>query len=464
MGNKEKGKESRPAGYSRRRFLKQSALATAGMSLSAQLLAACGDDTATSVPVAATTRAATAATTAAAAGGATTSAATPAAVGAATTSAATVSAVSGPALRLGVVLPFSGVYAQLGADIVDGMSLYFEGAGNVLAGRKVELLKEDEENDPAIALRKTKKLVESDKADMLTGIVSSAVALGLRDYVTDSKNILIISNAGARDVTGAKFSKYIFRTSFSNGQQVFPLGEWVYKNLAKNVFISCSDYVGGREYAEAFKTTFVQAGGKIAGEQYPAFGKTSDYAPFLQSIQAAKPEAVYVFYAGVEAVNFVKQYDQFGLKKDIPLIGSGFLVEEDTLPGQGASALGVKTALHYAYTLDTPENKKFVADFQAKYKHNPSIYALQGFDTARFIDEGLKVTKGDTTNKEALIKALEGIKYTSPRGPIEVDLATHGLTQNVYLRDTVAGPDGKPQPKVIQTFERVADINTLLKK
>ncbi|NWJ94764.1 MAG: ABC transporter substrate-binding protein [Chloroflexi bacterium] len=410
----------------RRKFLRVSAMVAAG----GVLLAACGDTVSpTNTPAAGTTTVA---------GGAT-------------------------SLKLGVLLPFSGVYTQLGLDIVDGMNLYFESIGGVVAGRKIELLKEDEENDPQAALRKTKKLIESDKVDLLTGIVSSAVALGIRDTVDQAKTILVISNAGAKDITGARFSKYIFRTSFSNGQVPYPLGEWAYKNVGKKIFMTAPDYAAGRESVEGFKATFVKAGGTVVGEVYPPFGKTSDYAPFLTQIQQAKPEAVYAFYSGTEAVNFVKQYEQFGLKKDIPLVAAGFIVEQDTLPALGGAALGIKSTLHYADSLDTPENKKFVADFTSKYKRTPTTFALQGFDSARFIVEGLKVVNGDTTNKENLVKALEGVKFISPRGPLEIDPTNHGLTQNIYLRDVVAGSDGKPMNKVISTFEKIQDINTLLK-
>ncbi len=440
---------------SRRRFIKNTALVAAGTTLSSSLLAACGD-AATPTAGASATTAASAATSVAAS--ATTIAAAPA-----TTAAGAVVAATGANLKVGLVVPLSGVYAQLGPDIIDGMNLYFDSVGGVVAGRKVELLKEDEENDPQASLRKTNKLIQSDKVDIMAGIVSSAVALALRDVVDQSKMVLVIANAGANALTGARYSKYIFRTSFSNGQVPWPLGTWAYSNVGKKIFVTAPDYSAGHESSDAFKNTFTKAGGTIAGELYPPFGKTSDYAPFLTQIQQAKPDAVYAFYSGSEAVNFVKQYDQFGLKKDIPLIGAGFLIEEDTLGAQGNSALGVKTSLHYALSLDTPENKKFVSDFKAKYNRNPSTFALQGFDTARFIAEGVKAVNGDTTNKDNLIKALEAVKFTGPRGPFELDPTNHGLTQNMYLRDCVAGPDGKPMNKVLQTFEKIKDINTLLK-
>ncbi len=449
---------------SRRNFIKKSAIVVASTAVAGSVLAACGETSPTAGPVA--TSASTTATTNAVA---TTSAAVTSAaattVSAATTSAAATvaAAATGANLKLGVLVPLSGVYAQLGPDIIDGMNLYFDSIGGVVAGRKIEMIKEDEENDPAASIRKTNKLIQSDKVDLMAGIVSSAVALAVRDVVDPAKTVLVIANAGAKALTGDKFSKYIFRTAFSNGQVPWPLGTWAYTNVGKKILATAPDYAAGKESVEGFKTTFTKAGGQIVSEVYPPFGKTSDYAPFLTQIQQAKPDAVYAFYSGTEAVNFVKQYEQFGLKGAIPLIGAGFMVEEDTLPAQGNSAIGIKTSLHYALTLDTPENKKFVADFIAKYKRNPSTFALQGYDTARFIAEGVKAVGGDTSNKDKLIQALEAVKFTSPRGPIEFDPVNHGITQNIYLREAVAGADGKPSNKVIQTFNAIKDINTLLK-
>jgi branched-chain amino acid transport system substrate-binding protein len=451
----------RPNRLSRRRFLRTSAGVIAGTALSGSLLAACGDTpTNTAAPSAATTAAGTSATTAATSA---TTAATSATT-AAGTSATTVAAATGAPLKIGVILPFSGVYTQLGNDIVDGMNLYLDSIGGIVNGRKIELIKEDEENDAAASIRKANKLITQDKVDLMTGIVSSAVALGLRDIVDQNKTILVISNAGAKALTGARFSKYIFRTSFSNGQVPYPLGDWAYKNVGKKAFVTAPDYAAGTESIEGFETTFVKAGGTIVGKVLPPFGKTTDYAPFLTQIQQAKPELVYAFYSGTEAVNFVKQYEQFGLKKEIPLVGAGFMIEEDTIPAQGKSAEGVRTTLHYSAALDTPENKKFVADVQAKLNKSPSTFHLQGYDTARFIVEGIKAANGNTSDKDALIKAMEGVKFTSPRGPLEIDPTNHGLTQNMYLRELTFSADGKWQNKVVATFEKIADINTLLAK
>src|SRR3990172_8370128 len=179
------------------------------------------------------------------------------------------------------------------------------------------------------------------------------------------------------------------------------MGAWVAKNVSKRVFCSAPNYAAGKEMVEAFKETFLPAGGEVVGELFPPLGNT-DYGPFLTQIAQAKPGATFNFYSGSDALNFVQQYEQFGLKKNIPLTGPGFLVEQDVLPAQGKAALGTYTALYWAITLDNPENKKFVADFQAKYKRKADAVAMQGYDTARVIVETLNQAQGQTDDKDRL--------------------------------------------------------------
>src|SRR5262244_3940753 len=209
-------------------------------------------------------------------------------------------AQSGP-LKVGLVLPYTGAYAVLGESITQGMELVFARENWTVAGRKVEMIKEDDEMKPPVGIRKTEKLIDSDKVDILTGPVHSGILLGMRDKVHSSKTILIVSNAGADDISRAKCSKWIFRTSFSNWQPNWPMGPWVAKNQ-----------IG------AFKESFLATGGKVIGEDYPKLGET-DYAPYLTKIKQSGAKAVYAFFSGTDAVGFVKQFDEFGLKQSVKL-------------------------------------------------------------------------------------------------------------------------------------------------
>jgi len=232
------------------------------------------------------------------------------------------------------------------------------------------------------------------------------------------------------------------------------MGEYVAAR-AKRVTLAAADYGAGRESMAAFRGGFERAGGTIVGEVYPPFPNT-EYAPFLGQIQAANPEAVYCFFAGSDAVNFVKQYDEFGLKSNIKLFGSGFLLEQDVFEAQGLAGVGGVTSLHWALTLENAENRKFVADYRARFNRDADVYALQGFDTARFIVDALAKTNGNTQDKDAVIKAMESISFASPRGPFQMDPQTHNPIHNMYARET-RNEGGKAANVVVETFRDIKD-------
>jgi branched-chain amino acid transport system substrate-binding protein len=370
------------------------------------------------------------------------------------------SLAQGGPLKIGLVLPYSGVYQVLGESITQGMELVFAREGNKVAGRDVVMIKEDDEMQPPVGIRKTEKLIESDKVDILTGPVHSGILMGMRDKVHNSKTILIVSNAGADAISRERCSKWIFRTSFSNWQPNQPMGGWVAKNVSKEVFITAPNYQAGKDQLNAFKETFVPAGGKLIGEEYPKLGET-DYAPLLTKIRQSGAKAVYAFFSGTDAVNFVKQYDQFGLKGQVKLTGAGFLTEPDVLPAQGKSALGVITGHFYTPQLDSPVNKKFVSDFKAKFGgKSPDGFACQGYDTAEVIVRALKTVNGNTQDKDKLVAALEQVQFESPRGWFSFDRKTHNVIQPyIYVREVkevAGGLDNVP----IDRVAKVADPGT----
>jgi len=344
-------------------------------------------------------------------------------------------AQSGP-VKIGVVLPYTGVYAVLGESITQAMELVFARENWTVAGRKIEMIKEDDEMKPPVGIRKTEKLIDSDKVDILTGPVHSGILMGMRDKVHSSKTILIVSNAGADAISRERCSKWIFRTSFSNWQPNQPMGGWVAKNVSKEVFLTAPNYQAGKDMMEAFKETFVPAGGKVVAEDYPKLGET-DYAPYLTKIKQSGAKAVFAFFSGTDAVNFVKQYDQFGLKQSIKLTGAGFLTEPDVLPAQGASALGVITGHFYTPLLDNPVNHRFVKDFRDKFFGKiPDGFACQGYDTAEVIVRALKAVNGNTQDKDKLVDAIAKTEFDSPRGRFRFDPKTHNVIQPyIYVRE-----------------------------
>lgn len=337
------------------------------------------------------------------------------------------------AVKVGLVIPQAGVYAPLGVDMQRAWDLWLEQHGGKLGGMTVTTVTADEGETPQTGVPAVQRLLQSDNCDVLVGIVSSATALGVRDMVSESKKVLVVSNAGAEDITAKAASPYIWRTSFTNGQVAGAMGSHLaQQKSADSVYVIASDYAAGTEAIAGFRNAFEGAGGKIAGMAKPPFGKTQDYQPFLSRIKSSGAKATFCFFAGAEAVAFVKQYRQFGLADSVPLYGSGFLTEGGVLAAQGRAALGVQTSLHYTSELDNPANRSFVAAFQKKYDAVPTVYSVQTWDAAAVLDQALSAAKSADGDK--LSKALGGLGSIadSPRGPWSFDSQTP--KQKFYVR------------------------------
>lgn len=364
-------------------------------------------------------------------------------------------ALSAPAAaqdyKVGMLLPYSGVYAALGKDIDEGFMLALEEAG---MADQFEIVREDTEVKPPVGLAKTRKMVLEDQVDVLVGPVSSGVLGAVRDFVDQTKTPIIVANAGNDDATGENCTPYIVRVSFSNSQVNRPMGQWMYDQGIRKVYTLAPDYAAGHQMIEAFSKAFKDAGGEIVGEEFTPFRTTQDFGPYLSAAQATDPDAVFVFYAGGEAINFVKQYDAFGLNDKATLYGSGFVTSPLYVNAEGPAAIGVVALLHYIPTLDTPENKAFVDAVQKKYGRVPSEYTVQGYDAGRALVEAIK---SGATDKEAITQALPKVSYTSPRGPVSIDPATNNIIQNMYVFETVEGDDGKLTQKLVGTVENVQD-------
>ena len=354
-------------------------------------------------------------------------------------------------VKLGVLLPYSGVYAQLGEDITSGMELYFD-ENKDIAGRSIEIVQEDTEGDPQTGVQAARTLMEREGVDLLSGAVSTAVAYGVIDLVDREQMPFVISNALGNDATRGDV-EYVFRASGSSWQVSYPMGDYLVEDGTENVYISAADYAAGQEMSDGFEEGFKAAGGNVVGEVYPPLG-TNDYSSFLTRIQQAdEAQGVWNFYAGSDAVRFVKQAGSSGMDK--PIFGPGYLAEADTLPAQGDAAIGVRTALYYASTLDNPENEEFIKNFNEEYDREPSVYAVQGYDAAWLIGEALKETEGNTEDTEALVEAMENVEFESPRGPMELD-ENHNPIQNVYIRE-VQKNNGNLENVVVDTIEHVED-------
>lgn len=355
-------------------------------------------------------------------------------------------------IKVGLLLPYSGVYAALGNDIEAGFNLGLEHFGGETTAT-FDIIKEDTEVKPPVALGKAKKLILQDQVDVLAGIVSSGVLGAVRDMVHGAGVPLIVANAGNDEATGDQCSPFITRMSFSNGQVNRPMGQWMYDQGIRKVYTLAPDYAAGRQMIEAFAATFTAAGGQIVGQEFTPFQKTQDFGPYLAQAKASGAEAVFVFYAGGEAISFVKQYDSFGMKADLPLYGSGFLTSALYVGAEGPAAEGVITALHYVPTLDNAANRMFAEAFTAKTGRVPSEYAVQGYDTARALIEAVKA---GATDRATLANALRTVRFDGPRGTLSIDPGTNNVVQPIYVYETVAGKAGLTQ-KVLAALPAEAD-------
>jgi branched-chain amino acid transport system substrate-binding protein len=350
-------------------------------------------------------------------------------------------------LKVGLMLPYTGTYAALGNAITNGFKQYVAENGGRLGGREIEYFVVDDESDPAKATENVNKLVKRDQVDVLVGTVHSGVALAMAKVARETETLMIDPNAGADELTGALCAPNFFRTSFTNWQPAYAMGEYAGRKHKTAVTLTWK-YAAGQQSVDGFKEAFEKAGGKVVKELTLPFPNV-EFQPFLTEIASIKPEAVYVFFAGAGAAKFVKDYAAAGLKNSIPLYGPGF-VTDGTLEAMGDAGQGLVTALHYADNLGTAKDRAFRAGYEKTYKAQPDVYAVQGYDAAQLLGAGLAAVNGDASRKAELIKALEAAKVESPRGPFALSKA-HNPVQDFYLRKA-EGHDNKVVETVVKAL------------
>lgn len=347
---------------------------------------------------------------------------------------AAAAAAQQPPIKIGLLMPYSaGPFTAIGTEMTDAFMLALEAGNNQIAGRKIEVLKEDTTHKPDVAQAKAKKLVFEDKVDMLIGPVSSQELTALSDFAKQSKTPLIIPNAGDNEATGDRCSPWILRTSFSNDQISRDMGKWLVSRNLKRVYVLMLDNKAGQQVAAGFARGLTAAGGEVVGQQFTPVAATFDFGPALARVRDLKPDAVYAFYAGSLANVFVKQFSDFGLKKDIALTGPGWLVSPLNLPAQGEAAAGVLAELNYVPTLDNPANRAFQEVFQARYHRVASEFAAQAYDTGMLILAALQQTGGRTSDKLAVVQALHSASIEGTRGPLRIDPKTNNVIQTMYF-------------------------------
>jgi len=349
---------------------------------------------------------------------------------------ATATAVSAQnVVKLGMVGEFSGPFAQYGQQILGGMKTYMKLHGDTVAGKKIEIVQKDTGGPaPDVAKRLAQELVTRDNVDILVGFGMTPNALAVAPVATEAKKAMVVMNAATSIITTK--SPYIVRASMTLPQITQPMAKWAAKNGIKKVYTVVADYGPGLDSEKAFIEAFKAAGGEIVGSIHTPL-QNPDFAPFIQRVKDAKPEAVFLFLpAGEQGIAFMKGYAERGLAQaGIKLIATGDITDDGVLEAMGEPTLGLITSFHYSAAHDSPENKAFVKAYAEANgtKLRPNFMAAGGYDGMALIYEALKKTNG-STDGDKLVAAMKGMKLTSPRGPIMIDPETRDVVQTVYIR------------------------------
>ena len=339
-------------------------------------------------------------------------------------------------VKIGMMTTLSGGGAALGIDIRDAFKLAVDMKGGKLGGVATELIIVDDarkvENAKQIATRFLKK----DDVDIVTGIVWSNLAMAVVPSVTRAGKIYVSPNAGPSALAGKGCHENYFNAAYQNDNLHEGMGQYVNDQGYKNVYLLAPNYPAGKDSLTGFKRYYK---GGIAAEVYTKLGQV-DYAAEIANLRAAKPDAVFFFLPGGMGVNFVKQYAQSGLNKEIPLFGPAFSFDEGVLSAVGEAAVGVKNSSEWSRDLDNPANKEFVAKFREKFGRTPSLYAAQAYDAALLIDSAIAAVKGDLSDMGAFRAALRKADFPSVRGKFKFGNNQHPI-QDIYVREVIKDGD-----------------------
>ncbi len=356
-------------------------------------------------------------------------------------------------VKIGIVMPMTGVLAAVGKQAVAAARLYVAQHGNMVAGRRIELIERDDTSLPDVSKRIVQELITRDKVDIIGGGITPNV-LAIAPLVTENKTATVVMVSGTSFVV--ERSPYFVRTSWTHGQQASVLANWAAKNGSRKVAIISSDWAPGAEAAGVFTETFTKAGGAIV-ENLKVPLASPDLAPFLQRARDAGPDTMFVFVPTGQAATLATQFIERGLDKSgIKLIGPGDITDDDDLPGLSGAMTGTITAGFYSAYHDSALNKDYVAAFKkANPNMRPNFISVSAYDGMHLIYQALQKT-GGKTDGDALIGAMKGMAWESPRGPISIDPETRDIVQNIYVR-RVEKRDGQLYNVEIFTAEAIKD-------
>jgi branched-chain amino acid transport system substrate-binding protein len=334
------------------------------------------------------------------------------------------------AIRIGLILPMTGPFTSTGKQVAAAVNLYMQQNGSTVAGRKVEVILKDDTGVADVTRRIAQELIVNDKVTAIAGFGLTPLALATAPLATQAKTPMVVMAAATSVIT--ERSPFVVRTSQVVPQIAAPFGTWAAQQGIRRVVTMVSDFAPGHDVETSFAESFKAAGGQVESMRIPL--QNPDFSPFLQRAADAKPDAILIFVPSGQGSTFMKQFAERGLDKSgIRLIGTGDVTDDDILNGMGDVALGITTAHHYSASHDSPANKAYVEAFKkANSGLRPNFMSVGGYDGMHALYEGLKKTNG--AGGEALVEAMKGLKWESPRGPVSIDPETRDIIQNVYIR------------------------------
>jgi len=360
-------------------------------------------------------------------------------------------------IKIGFTTDLTGTAAQAAKDMVNGFTMYLDEVGGQMAGRKVELIVEDTQGRPDVALTKLRKLVEHDRVHLVAGVLFGHLGYAMAPKVEEYKIPALFTVTAADDLTQRLKYRWIIRTGWASSQPSHPFGEYAAKTLGyRKVAVIASDYAFGWEVVGGFQRTFEENGGQVVQKLWAPLG-AMDLAPFIAKLRR-DVDAVLTMIAGASTIQFMKQYEEAGLKGKIPLIAGGPAVDEALLPSMGDEAIGVISPLIYSGALDTPANRRFAREYRAKFGKMPSYFAETNYTSGRWINEAVRSLAGNVEDREKMLAALRKVEIPdAPRGPVKLDGYGNPI-QNVYFRKVERNREGELQNTVIVTIPAVSQF------
>ena len=361
-------------------------------------------------------------------------------------------------IRLGFLTIKSGALAAGGKQMEDGLRLFLKERNNMIAGRKVELFVGDTGGQPAITKTKAQELVEKNKVHVIIGPLAAFEALAIDDYIRSSETPIISPSAAAEDMTQRKPNPWFVRAVGTSAQPHHPLGEYAAKTLGyKRIAIIADDFAFGHEIAAGFQRTFEDNGGKVVQKLWSPLN-VADYGTYIGQIKP-NVDAVFAAFAGGNGIKFLKQYNEYGLKAKIPLLGAMTTVDEGVLKSMGDEAVGVVSAGWYTSAISNPNNKRFAGEINRDYKQDPGYYSIGAYGAALMLEEAAKAVKGKVEDKAAFMAALRKVQVANdPRGAIQLD-ALGNPVMDVYIRK-VERKDGRLVNSIVKTYPAVSQFWT----